>query len=137
MNDVGVIEAARHRQLLLGRIETGLGPHEQAVDAVVGQHVVLDVWTDTAIIGREGFGLLKTRRLVAGLFEAVWRSAHGGAGVAGQPVEGDVRAEIDHLNRIHGLLYRLDQHIAAAAEADIGMVDGLQENPFVFQVKTP
>ncbi len=110
--------------------------NEQAIDAVVEQLVVVDLRSDAIVIGGEFAGLLEFRRLEARFLEAIGGRTDGGVGTLGDLVERDRRTQIDELNRVDQLLDRVDQEVAAAAVANLGVVDALQEDALIFQVAT-
>ena len=80
MDDVGVVESSWDGQLFEFTTCWGRDFDEQTIDRIVDQGIVVDLWTDAIVIGCEGTFSLEADIAKEGLFETIWRGAHGRIG---------------------------------------------------------
>ena len=134
MDDVDIVESAGDGQLFQFRAGGRTDAHEQAVDGVFDQIIAMDLRPNTLVAGRKFIDQLKTRRMEIRFLKTVRIRRQGRIGALRDRVERYGRPHLDHLDRIHDLVDRIDPDNASAI-ANVGMVDVVQENAFVLVVE--
>ena len=97
----------------------------------------MDVRTDAIVIRSEGSLALVTQIAEEGFLKAIWGRTDCRVRTIAYPVEGQRRTHFSDLNRVHALLDGIDHHSAGSTVSDIGVIDVLAEDTFIFEIESP
>ena len=128
VDDIGIVEPSRHGHRPDRVSGWCLDANEQSVDTVSKHRILIDIGTDTVIVGGE-CDFLMTRSVEVGLFKTIRTRRDRGIGTARDRVEGDCRPRVDDVNWIDDLGDRVNDDISATI-ADVGIIDVVQEDAF-------